>query len=111
MWSRLNSWKLSAGLMLQASPARTLGPGSTEGVLLAAVPPAALEVGLALDAVDREIRPLIEFVGEKGTLWVARGKFLESDPPEIAASKHFKYLHLAVVDFGSRQRTHNRSSS
>lgn len=41
--------------------------------------------GLRVERVDQGLKAMIEFVGSKGTVWVSRNDYLETDPPELAA--------------------------
>jgi len=40
--------------------------------------------GLRVERVDQGLRSMIEFVGTKGTVWVSRNDFLETDPADLA---------------------------
>lgn len=41
--------------------------------------------GLRVERVDSGLKSMIEFIGTKGTVWVSRNDYLETDPPELAA--------------------------
>ena len=41
--------------------------------------------GVRVERVDDLAKSMIEFQGTKGTVWVSRDDFLETDPPELAA--------------------------
>jgi len=45
----------------------------------------AYSSGLRVERVDKGLKAMIEFAGAKGTIWVSRGDYLVTDPPELAA--------------------------
>ena len=40
--------------------------------------------GLRVERVGENLKAMIEFTGTKGTIWVSRNDYLETDPPELA---------------------------
>ncbi len=40
--------------------------------------------GVRVERVDEGLKAMIEFSGTKGTVWVSRGDYLVTDPPELA---------------------------
>ena len=48
---------------------------------------------------DSDTKAMIEFTGTKGTVWVSRNNFLETDPPELAArATRPEEIHLYASD-------------
>jgi len=45
----------------------------------------AYSSGLRVERVDKGLKAMIEFTGTKGAIWVSRGDYLVTDPPELAA--------------------------
>jgi predicted dehydrogenase len=41
--------------------------------------------GVRVERVDQGLKAMIEFTGTKGTVWVSRDDYLETDPPDLAA--------------------------
>jgi hypothetical protein len=41
--------------------------------------------GLRVERVDKGLKSMIEFTGTRGSVWVSRGDYLVTDPPDLAA--------------------------
>ncbi len=55
--------------------------------------------GLRVERVDKDLKAMIEFTGTKGTIWVSRGDYLETNPPELAARPlRAEEIHLYASD-------------
>jgi predicted dehydrogenase len=55
--------------------------------------------GLRVERVDKDLKAMIEFTGTKGTLWVSRNDYLETNPPELAARPlRAEEIHLYASD-------------
>jgi predicted dehydrogenase len=70
--------------------------------------------GLKVERDDDLAKSMIEFQGTKGTIWVSRDDFLETDPPELAArplrgeEKHLYASDDHHTDFFNCVRTRQR---
>jgi predicted dehydrogenase len=55
--------------------------------------------GIRVERVDEGLKAMIEFTGTKGTVWVSRDDYLETDPPSLAARPlRAEDVHLYVSD-------------
>ena len=55
--------------------------------------------GVRVERVDEGLKAMIEFTGTKGTVWVSRDDYLETDPPVLAARPlRAEDVHLYVSD-------------
>jgi len=55
--------------------------------------------GVRVERVDEGLKSMIEFTGTKGTVWVSRDDYLETDPPELATRPlRAEDVHLHVSD-------------
>ena len=55
--------------------------------------------GVRVERVDQGLKAMIEFTGTKGTVWVSRDDYLETDPPPLAARPlGAEDVHLYVSD-------------
>ncbi len=55
--------------------------------------------GVRVERVGDDLKSMIEFTGTRGTVWVSRDDYLETDPPELAARPlRAEDVHLYVSD-------------
>lgn len=55
--------------------------------------------GIRVERYDDDLKAMIEFTGTKGTVWVSREDYLETDPPELASRPlRAEEVHLYVSD-------------
>ncbi len=55
--------------------------------------------GVRVERVGNDLKAMIEFTGTKGTVWVSRDDYLETDPPELAARPlRAEDVHLYASD-------------
>ncbi|ACB76784.1 Gfo/Idh/MocA family protein [Opitutus terrae] len=55
--------------------------------------------GVRVERVDEGLKAMIEFQGTRGTVWVSRDDYLETDPPELATrALRAEDQHLYVSD-------------
>jgi hypothetical protein len=55
--------------------------------------------GVRVERVDEGLKSMIEFTGTKGTVWVSRDDYLETDPPALAARPlRAEEIHLYASD-------------
>jgi predicted dehydrogenase len=70
--------------------------------------------GVRVERVGPDLKSMIEFTGTKGTVWVSRDDYLETDPPELATRPlRPEEIHLYVsndhhTDFFNCVRTRQR---